>query len=85
VPRRPAEAPGAPPAAAPGPVLIGELSARELEVLRQLAAMLSTAEIAAALFISVNTVRTHIRSILRKVAVPGRAAAVRRARELEIL
>jgi LuxR family maltose regulon positive regulatory protein len=84
VPRRPPEALGAPPVDA-APLVIGELSERELDVLRQLAAMLSTPEIAAALFISVNTVRTHIRNILRKLGVPGRAAAVRRARELGIL
>jgi LuxR family maltose regulon positive regulatory protein len=47
--------------------------------------MLSTAEIAAAMFISVNTVRTHIRSILRKLAVSRRNQAVRRARERGIL
>ncbi|MBB3085409.1 LuxR C-terminal-related transcriptional regulator [Geodermatophilus sabuli] len=84
-PQRPAEGSGLPRTPAPAPPLVGELSARELEVLEHIAAMLSTAEIAAALFISVNTVRTHIRSILRKLAVPGRAAAVRRARQLGIL
>ena len=84
-PRRPAEERGAPPAAVPDPVFIGELSPREMEVLRHLAEMLSTSEIAAAMFLSINTVRTHIRSILRKLAVPRRAAAVRRARELKIL
>ena len=84
-PRRPAGERGAPPAVTPDPVLIGELSRREMEVLRYLAEMLSTAEIAAAMFVSINTVRTHVRSILRKLAVPGRAAAVRRARELRLL
>jgi LuxR family maltose regulon positive regulatory protein len=47
--------------------------------------MLSTAEIAAALFVSVNTVRTHIRSILRKLGVARRNEAVRRGRELHLL
>jgi LuxR family maltose regulon positive regulatory protein len=74
---------------APAPRATGEviqnLSDRELEVLRHLADMLSTAEIAAAMFISVNTVRTHIRSILRKLAVSRRNQAVRRARERGIL
>jgi LuxR family maltose regulon positive regulatory protein len=77
-PRRPVEEPGAPPAT-------DELSPREMEVLHHLAEMLSTAEIAAAMFVSINTVRTHIRSILRKLGVSGRAAAVRRAGELGIL
>ena len=37
------------------------------------------------MFISVNTVRTHIRSILRKLASTRRNQAVRRARELHII
>jgi LuxR family transcriptional regulator, maltose regulon positive regulatory protein len=37
------------------------------------------------MFVSVNTVRTHVRSILRKLGVSRRNQAVRRARELEIL
>jgi LuxR family maltose regulon positive regulatory protein len=65
--------------------VVQELSDRELEVLRYLAEMLSTAEIAATMFISVNTVRTHIRSILRKLAVSRRNQAVRRARERGLL
>jgi LuxR family maltose regulon positive regulatory protein len=68
-----------------GPDVVQELSAREMEVLRYLAEMLSTAEIAATMFISVNTVRTHIRSILRKLAVSRRNQAVRRARERGLL
>jgi LuxR family maltose regulon positive regulatory protein len=68
-----------------GAEVVQELSERELEVLRHLAEMLSTAEIAATMFISVNTVRTHIRSILRKLAVSRRNQAVRRARERGIL
>jgi LuxR family maltose regulon positive regulatory protein len=67
------------------PQLTQELSEREQEVLTHLAEMLSTAEIAATMFISANTVRTHIRSILRKLAVSRRNQAVRRARQLGIL
>jgi LuxR family maltose regulon positive regulatory protein len=84
-PRRPAEAPGAPSAAGPTPVRIGELTPREREVLRHLAEMLSTAEIAATMFVTVNTVRTHVRSILRKLGAARRNEAVRRARELKII
>jgi LuxR family maltose regulon positive regulatory protein len=65
--------------------LTQELSEREAEVLQHLAEMLSTAEIAATMFISVNTVRTHIRSILRKLGVSRRNQAVRRAREHGLL
>jgi LuxR family maltose regulon positive regulatory protein len=73
------------PATAREAVVVHELSDREMEVLRYLAEMLSTAEIAATMFISVNTVRTHIRSILRKLAVSRRNQAVRRARERGLL
>ena len=61
------------------------LSTRETEVLRYLGEMLSTEEIAATMFISVNTVRTHVRNILRKLAAPRRSDAVRRARELQLV
>ena len=54
-------------------------------MLVHLSEMLSTTEIAATMFISVNTVRTHIRSILRKLAATRRNQAVRRARELGII
>jgi LuxR family maltose regulon positive regulatory protein len=73
------------PAADPDLRVVQELSDREMEVLRYLAEMLSTAEIAATMFISVNTVRTHIRSILRKLSVSRRNQAVRRARERGLL
>jgi LuxR family transcriptional regulator, maltose regulon positive regulatory protein len=65
--------------------VLEELTPRELEVLGHLAELLSTEEIANAMFVSVNTVRTHVRSILRKLGVPRRNAAVRRARELDLI
>ncbi|MCC6792477.1 MAG: tetratricopeptide repeat protein [Thermomicrobiales bacterium] len=52
------------------------LTARELEVLRLLADGRSTAEIAEGLFISPRTVSTHVASILGKLGVPTRSAAV---------
>ena len=61
------------------------LSVRELEVLRLLSALLTTEEIAAELFISVNTVRTHVRKIFEKLCVSRRNDAVRRARELNLV
>ena len=54
-------------------------------MLGHLAELLNTEEIAATMFISVNTVRTHVRNILRKLDVNRRNAAVRRARELGLL
>ena len=75
-----------PAAAAPLEVVITEpLSDRELEVLQRAAAMYSTEEIAGELFISVNTVKTHLKSIYRKLGAAGRRDAVWRARELKLI
>ena len=62
-----------------------ELSGRELEVLRHLGDLYTTEEIAAQLFISANTVRTHVRRILEKLGVSRRYEAVRRGRELGLV
>lgn len=60
------------------------LSSREVEVLRLLAAGRSNAQIADELVLSVNTVKTHVRNVLRKLGVPTRAAAAGMARTLGI-
>jgi ATP/maltotriose-dependent transcriptional regulator MalT len=62
-----------------------ELSERELEVLRLLASSLSQREIAGELFVSFSTVKSHVRSIFRKLGVDARDDAVTRARELGLL
>jgi LuxR family maltose regulon positive regulatory protein len=67
------------------PVLVEALSKRELDVLRGMAAMLPTEEIAASMFVSINTVKTHVRSILRKLSASRRNEAVRRARSLHLI
>ena len=61
------------------------LTEKEQEVLEHLAQLLTTEEVAAAMFISVNTVRTHVRNILRKLSASRRNEAVRRARDLGLL
>ncbi|WP_051871250.1 LuxR C-terminal-related transcriptional regulator [Streptomyces sclerotialus] len=61
------------------------LSRRELDVLAHLARTLTTEEIAAELQLSANTVKTHLKSVYRKLCVTRRSAAVRRARELGLL
>jgi LuxR family maltose regulon positive regulatory protein len=61
------------------------LSAKELQVLRHLVERLDNREIGAALYISVNTVKTHLQSLYRKLGVESRRQAVERARELGLL
>ncbi|MGW3725190.1 LuxR C-terminal-related transcriptional regulator [Streptomyces sp. NPDC000851] len=73
------------PAAEPAPLLVERLSGREREVLQRLSRMMSTEDIAADLYVSVNTVKTHLKSVYRKLAVNRRHDAVRRARELGLL
>jgi LuxR family transcriptional regulator, maltose regulon positive regulatory protein len=67
------------------PVIVEELSAREREVLKLLAGMLTTAEVAGELYISVNTVKSHLKSIYRKLAARHRGEAVRRAQQLRMI
>ena len=65
--------------------LIDDLTDRELAVLRYLPTPLSQREIAAELYVSLNTVKTHARGVYRKLGVTGRQPAVQRARELGLL
>jgi LuxR family maltose regulon positive regulatory protein len=66
-------------------LLLEPLSERELAVLRYLPTPLSKAEIAAEMFVTVNTVKTHVKSIYRKLDVGSRVEAVRRARTLALI
>jgi LuxR family maltose regulon positive regulatory protein len=61
------------------------LSGAELSVLRLLRSELSQREIADELHLSFNTIKTHTRSIYRKLGVAERAEAVARARELSLI
>ncbi|HEY7429930.1 MAG TPA: LuxR C-terminal-related transcriptional regulator [Streptosporangiaceae bacterium] len=90
----------APPASGPAPVLAGPalaeqalaepalvepLTPREQEVLQHVSRMLSTAEVASAMYLSTNTVKSHLKSIFRKLAASHRGEAVRRARQLGLM
>jgi LuxR family maltose regulon positive regulatory protein len=61
------------------------LTERELEVLRLLKTPLPQREIAAQLYLSIHTVRSHVRHIYAKLDVHGRVEAVARAEELGLL
>ena len=76
-------APDASPARVGGPG--GELSDRELEVLRMIALGLTNAEIGERLYVSVRTVETHRSHIHEKLNVRNRAELVRRARAAGLL
>jgi LuxR family maltose regulon positive regulatory protein len=65
--------------------LMDPLTDRERAVLRWLATTMSVNEIADELCLSLNTVKTHIAAIYRKLATPRRRDAVNRARALELL
>jgi len=77
---------GEPVASAPPSVSIAEsLTEREHEILQHIAAGLSNKAIEEKLFISKNTVRTHIKNLYSKLNVNGRTQAIARAHELKLL
>jgi len=61
------------------------LSEREQEVLRHVSGLLSYAEVASEMYITVNTVKTHVKNIHRKLATTRSSEAVRRARQLGLI
>jgi LuxR family maltose regulon positive regulatory protein len=61
------------------------LSDRELDVLRLLDSDLTGPDIARELYVSLNTLRTHTKSIFTKLDVNSRATAVRRAHQFGLL
>jgi len=83
------------PDSVPGPIMVPAprpprdlpepLTQRELTILRFLATSMSTVEIADELCLSVNTVKTHLAAIYRKLPANRRRDAVLRARELELI
>ncbi|HWM05561.1 MAG TPA: LuxR C-terminal-related transcriptional regulator [Actinophytocola sp.] len=72
------------PPTSPG-TFVDALTEREHVVLRYLPSRLSNAEIAAELYLSVNTIKTHQRMVYRKLGAASRRDAVRRAKQLRIL
>lgn len=67
-----------------GPEKTG-LSKRELEVLQLIAEGLSNQEIAARLFVSLNTIKTHSSRIFEKLDVKRRTQAIEKAKRLNLI
>lgn len=65
--------------------LVEQLTDRELAVLRHLPTPMSQRDIASALYVSLNTVKTHCRAVYRKLGVGDRKAAVQAARDRGLL
>ncbi len=61
------------------------LTSSELAVLRFLPSHMTNQEIAEALFLSINTVKTHLRSVYRKLSVTTRREAIARGGKLGLL
>jgi LuxR family maltose regulon positive regulatory protein len=83
--RRPAGRPAGAPTGGTGQRLVEPLSDRELDVLRLLGSDLDGPVIARELSISLNTLRTHTKSIYAKLGVTSRRAAVSKGAELNVL
>src|SRR5689334_3931201 len=66
-------------------IYVEPMTPREQEVLLLLSEGLSDREIAARLFLSVGTVKWHIKNIYAKLGVDRRTQAVKRARELNLI
>ena len=62
-----------------------ELSRRELEILNLLAQGLSNQEIAAKLFVSLSTVKTHLQNLFQKLDVKRRTQAIEKAKRLSLI
>jgi LuxR family transcriptional regulator, maltose regulon positive regulatory protein len=82
-PRMPSAVPSVPGQAMP--LIVERLSDREREVLQHVSQLMGTAEIAAEMFVSTNTVKSHLKSIFRKLGAASRNEAVRRARQLQLI
>ncbi|MDQ6643329.1 MAG: response regulator transcription factor [Chloroflexota bacterium] len=67
------------------PPLLDPLSERELDVLQLIAEGRSNKEIARSLYVSLGTVKTHLKHIYSKLEVHTRTQAIARARDLRIL
>jgi LuxR family maltose regulon positive regulatory protein len=79
------EGAGATPAQPGAPALIEALSEREMEIVRLIAAGRSNPEIAELLYLSLNTIKWHVKNVYGKLQVGNRVEAAARAQELGLL
>ena len=77
--------PGSRPRTATVPGLVEQLTARELEILRLVAAGTPNQAIAAQLVVTLDTVKKHITHLLGKLGAANRTEAVARARQLGLI
>jgi LuxR family maltose regulon positive regulatory protein len=68
-----------------GSAAVDGLTERETAVLQYLPTLMSNAEIARSLHLSINTVKSHLKAVYRKLGAEGRRDAVLRGRELELI
>ena len=69
----------------PAPPFVEPLTEHEVMVLRHLPSLMSNQEIADGMHVSVNTVKTHLKALYRKLGVTSRREAVQQGRALELL
>jgi LuxR family maltose regulon positive regulatory protein len=69
----------------PGEILVEPLTDRELEILSYLPSRFTNSEMAQRCYVSVNTIKTHMTHIYRKLDVANRNGAIRRAQEIGLL
>jgi LuxR family maltose regulon positive regulatory protein len=69
----------------PGRELVDPLTDRELEILSYLPSRFTNSEMAQRCYVSVNTIKTHMTHIYRKLDVVNRSGAIRRAQEIGLL
>ena len=69
----------------PGEELVDPLTDRELEILSYLPSRFTNSEMAQRCYVSVNTIKTHMTHIYRKLDVANRNGAIRRAQEIGLL
>jgi LuxR family maltose regulon positive regulatory protein len=67
------------------PLIVESLTERELEVLRFMSGWLTTSEIADEMFLSINTIKSHMKSIYQKLGTNSKSETMRIAYHLDLI